>query len=696
MTIITLQFLGFCLVVMYIVIAFDDFIWDVFTLVNGFFSRKTIVALSTLTENPPKLIALTIAAWKEDNVIKDVIENILDSQIYPQSMYHIFIGVYPNDSPTIAEVLELEEKYPNIHVVINYKAGPTTKAQNLNYVFLKVKEFEAEKNWKFSAITVHDSEDIVHPYEFLFTNYLIDTYPALQFPVFPMMKKPTLKNFFKTLTVNTYADEFAENHFITMVNRHKSGAFVPSAGTGFSLSRETIELLGDEVLPVDSLTEDYKLSLTLYEEGIQMYYVMQRLKRVNNSGKIVWDYIATRSIFPSTYKTAVRQKTRWITGITMQSYEMKEIFKNNMSFVGRYSIYKDQKAKIVNLLSPIGYPILIYFIVSLFRPMQAIYPSQSLAWYLGLVVSLIAIERQFMRGLALYNVYGLKTTFYGVFFPPLLPIRIVWGNTINFVSTLKAYQKVRKLKKDQKQKNKAPQIKEAANLTIDKVDKTLVIDKAEKNAKKENATGPKIVKWDKTDHSFVDGRVLQGYRRKLGDALIERDYLSPSQVNSVLRKNLKDMTLGDFLIKQGLVNEDQLIEALSHVNGIQVITDLLLDSYDLSLVSDLIEENFLREFKALPILRRDNTVVIACTYENYEKLESYIDSDSWDIILVLARKTTIENGLYQMFESNTSSPCPYCEKRRDLSLEQIVIIKNYAHLLNQEEEQIASSMGLSV
>ncbi len=129
------------------------------------------------------------------------------------------------------------------------------------------------------------------------------------------------------MTTNTYVDEFAENHFVTMVNRHRSGAFVPSAGTGFSLSRDTIDSLGDSVLPENSLTEDYKLSLTLYEQGLQMYYVMERIRRVTWEGKVKWDYIATRSIFPNTFVKAVKQKTRWILGITMQSYRFKDIFK---------------------------------------------------------------------------------------------------------------------------------------------------------------------------------------------------------------------------------------------------------------------------------------------------------------------------------------------------------------------------------
>ena len=68
----------------------------------------------------------------------------------------------------------------------------------------------------------HDAEDVVHPNEFKMTNYLIDDYDALQFPVFPLQRMPRLRLFFKTLTSTTYADEFAEHHFRTTQLNHKS------------------------------------------------------------------------------------------------------------------------------------------------------------------------------------------------------------------------------------------------------------------------------------------------------------------------------------------------------------------------------------------------------------------------------------------------------------------------------------------
>ena len=58
----------------------------------------------------------------------------------------------------------------------------------------------------------------------------------------------------------------------------------PTAGTGFALSRVALDRFGDgDILPQDSLTEDYRMSLTLYEAGVPLYYVLERIPRVNAS-----------------------------------------------------------------------------------------------------------------------------------------------------------------------------------------------------------------------------------------------------------------------------------------------------------------------------------------------------------------------------------------------------------------------------
>jgi adsorption protein B len=177
----------------------DDFIWDIVSLAHRRSYMKQLIDLHLLDRQPPRLLAVIVAAWHEENVIGDVIENMFESVNYPRSMYHIFLGVYPNDDATVAVARELAEKHANVHVIINELPGPTSKAQNINYVIRQIKEFENKHKWCFAALTIHDSEDVVHPYEFKVTNYLLKKYSAIQFPVFPLMQMPRFGNFFKNI-----------------------------------------------------------------------------------------------------------------------------------------------------------------------------------------------------------------------------------------------------------------------------------------------------------------------------------------------------------------------------------------------------------------------------------------------------------------------------------------------------------------
>lgn len=660
-----LYIIGLVIASFYILTGFDDFIWDIVTLIKACKYKNVDLDIKELDSVPPKLIAVLIAAWHEENVLERVIDNIIVSQIYPKTMYHIFLGLYPNDIETVEVAKMLEKKYPNIHCVINYKDGPTTKAQNLNYVIKQIKEFEKDNNYRFALFTVHDSEDVVHPYELRVTNYLIDKYPALQFPVFPLIKKPKLSKFFKNITTNTYADEFAENHFIAMVNRHRSGAFVPSAGTGFSLSRETIESLGDSVLPEDNLTEDYKLSLTLYKHGLQMYYVMERIKRVNWEGEIKWDYIATRSIFPNTFKAAVKQKTRWILGITMQSFQAKNLFNKDMPLIGRYSLYKDQKAKFINLFSGIGYPILIYFIISLFVPMTPIYPIYSFSWFLILFVTLMMLNRQLLRAISLYNVYGFKSVFYGVLFPPLVPIRIVWGNIINFTATVRAH--IQYLKKDIK----------------------------ENQLKVQEDKEEKIFAWAKTEHDFLDADVLVRYQRKLGDILIEKGYIEPELLKDILKVQPDESRLGTYLMEKNIINENQVVECLSVLSNEPYLFEESLKFYRISELSKECANFSWEQDSAIPLYRNNEVTVFAYCKKSplnlREKLMTICDTD---VHLILASCETIKKGL-MIIENQLEHKTTTNIIEKEHSIEQVLLIRNYASLLNKDEEDVLRMMGLS-
>ncbi len=663
----TLYVIGLILVILYLIIGFDDFLWDIFSLTKRRKYIKSRFDFKSLRTPPPKLLAITIGAWNEAEVIEDVIDNLIASIQYPKSMYHIFVGVYPNDKETVEKVSKLEKIFKNVHMVVNPLEGPTSKAQNINNVITVIKSFEQTNSVTFASITLHDAEDVVHPYELIVTNYLIDKYSALQFPVFPLMQMPSFKNFFKNLTLGTYADEFAENHFITMVGRCSTGAFVPSAGTGLALSRKVFDLFDtDEIFPSDSLTEDYRLSLTLFEKGLSMYYVLDPIPRVSNDNKIVYDYVATRSMFPDTFKKAVRQKTRWILGITMQSVKLKDVLDNNkLSFIARYSVYRDLKAKVGNLLCFIGYPVFIYFIVSIFVNLPPIYPKYSLSWYLGVVVTILMIERQTSRAVAISNVYGFKMMFFSCFFPPVLPIRIIWGNIINFVATFNAYKQ---------------------NLL---------------NSKKEKKTKTKQIKWAKTDHTFIPKSILKRYHRTFGDILIERDIINPENLKIALSKKPSDTYIGNYLLQEKIITEEQHLAVLALIKGIIFVNMGDFSNYDLLSFKAKFDFELLNELMVLPILYYNNTYVIAYCEKSPIDAQTILREKLDQDIKLISTLTTIEmvkEGLEIMSSMEDTS----FEKTIALELlnenkinaEQYILACNYAISLEKSVDEVLEIMGL--
>ncbi len=676
---------GLMLVILYFLMGIDDFIWDIITVFKRLGNNNNKLNLENLEKQPPKILAVVIAAWQESNVIEDVIDNFIESTQYPKSMYHIFLGVYPNDDLTVDAAKALSKKYSNVHTIINGTPGPTCKAQNLNYVISKIKKFEIDKNWRFASISVHDSEDVVHPYELKVTNYLIGKYPALQFPVFPLMQKPTFRNFFKNLTTSTYADEFSENHFTTMVSRCRAGAFVPSAGTGFALSRETIDSFGDDdVLPEGSLTEDYRLSLTLYQKGISMLYVLERLPRVTDDNKIVWDYIATRSIFPNTFKTAVKQKTRWILGITMQSFSFRDIFRSkDLGFVGKYSLYKDSKAKIGNLVNLLGYPFLIYFLLSFIMDLPAIYPKYTFSWYMSLVITIMMIERQLFRAFAIYNVYGVRSVFFSCLFPPLIPIRFVWGNIINFTATVRAY--------NQSFNKRGPIIKAIEKIKVKELFKA--------NGTSKNLKKKKVFAWAKTDHAFLEKDILIRYHRKIGDILLEKGYIAPDNLKLALQESVEsNVSIGNVLLKKELITEGQLLCALSSVKQIQYIEMESLQYYEFSKYNLEFNQSLLKELLIFPLLKTPKGYVVVFCDDSHLYAQTFL-KENYNIAIkpVFASREVIEKGIEMIYSNNQNTPSSsvvldlYHENK--INYEQVIISNNYIKRMGAEK--LMAYMGLA-
>ncbi|MEO6092538.1 MAG: glycosyltransferase family 2 protein, partial [Novosphingobium sp.] len=154
-----------------------------------------------------------------------------------------------------------------------------------------------------------------HPAALAAIDRTLERYDFVQLPVRPQPQRSS------RWVAGHYADEFTEAHAKTLVVRSALGAAIPAAGVGCGLSRAALERLArhrageGEAGPFarDSLTEDYELGLVLARHGARSCFLRAR----DSSGAL----IATRAFFPATLPQAVRQKTRWIHGIALQSWD---------------------------------------------------------------------------------------------------------------------------------------------------------------------------------------------------------------------------------------------------------------------------------------------------------------------------------------------------------------------------------------
>lgn len=506
----------------------DDFFIDLYDFFRRTYRRLFVMPkYERLTENhllrpEEQPAALMVPAWNEAGVIRKMLENTLQTLNY--SNYHVFVGTYPNDTGTQKEVEIVRERYENVHRVVCPKDGPTNKADCLNWIYQGIRVMEKEKNLRFEIFVIHDSEDILHPLSFKLFNYLIPRKDMVQLPVLPLESK------WYQFTAGHYLDEFAENHFKDMMVRERLAGTIPSAGVGCAFSRRAFDRIaedrGNQLFNIDSLTEDYDFGFRLKQYDLKQVFVIQAIQRTMTR-KSFWngrsrqvkvkEYIATREYFPRTFRQSVRQKTRWVLGICLQGWA-------NLGWSGgiwiKYMLFRDRKGLLTNLVNVLGYiVVLALLLIQMFSPGSYRYPplveQGTWLWYLILADTFFLVVRWFQR------VYHVRR-FYG-WGQALLSIpRQVWGNVINSAASARAvYTFLCSL-----------------------------------------LTGKKIT-WDKTAHVFPSESELTAFRRKLGDLLLEKRFITVHQLDEALRRQQEwKRPLGAILLEMGLVQEGALIQVL--------------------------------------------------------------------------------------------------------------------------------------
>lgn len=306
---------------------------------------------------PEKKIAIMVANWHESDVIGRMVAGNLSNIEYKNFVF--FLGVYPNDHETLAEAKKLEEKYSRVVVVVNEKAGPTSKGQMLNQIVRYIFKKEREEGIVFDALMMHDSEDVIHPFSLHLVNYELESADFIQIPVFSFNLP------WKEFIGSSYQDEFAEGHTKDLLVRERLGGGVPSAGTGTAISRSLVkELLAKQhgdFLVEGALTEDYFLGLTVDEFHRKSHFACYQLSLKPEERSLFGisnNFIATYEYFPKKIQNSIKQKTRWTIGIAFQG---AQYLGWKGSLIKKYFFYRDRKGPISNLISVSSILLVIYF-----------------------------------------------------------------------------------------------------------------------------------------------------------------------------------------------------------------------------------------------------------------------------------------------------------------------------------------------
>lgn len=405
----------------------DDLFVDLYYWFHHLFAKKkfnkyTYASAEKLHDIAEKPIAIFTPAWHEYDVIEQMLTNACQTIQYKN--YDIFVGVYPNDPETIAKVEAVSKRFPNVHAVVSENPGPSTKADNLNQIHEGMLRWENRTGVRYDIILMHDAEDIIHPMSLKINNALIPEYDMVQLPVFPLDASHA------SLVHWTYADEFAEYHTKDLFVRQHFSGFVPSAGVGTAFNRWLVEFIGTSyaknIFRINSLTEDYDLALRLALGKANLLFTYKPFG-IN---------VATRGYFPHTVKAAIRQKTRWIIGICLQSWKTIG-WKGDARF--RFVLYRDRKAVISNAINFCAYVVITYLMLyeairfgfEAYQQLPPIVRKGTLLWTLVVIDSLLMLWRIMHRFIAVRRVYSLWAALLSI-------IRLPISNIINFSATFRA------------------------------------------------------------------------------------------------------------------------------------------------------------------------------------------------------------------------------------------------------------------
>ncbi len=469
--------------------------------------RREPTALERPAGVPPRSIAIFVPLWHEHAVIEKMLAHNIGAIRYPD--YHFFVGAYPNDAPTRNAIERAAERYPNVHLALCPHEGPTSKADCLNWIYQNLALYEEKSGEFFDIVVTHDAEDLIHPEALRWINYHAAKYDFIQIPVLALATP------LGALIHGVYCDEFAECHSRDMVVRSEYGCFLPGAGVGTGYRREALEKLAaansNRVFEPVALTEDYECGLRLHRLGCsQMFLPLTRLSAAEGG------FLATREFFPKSWRTALRQRTRWVMGISLQGWE-RFGWRGTPGDV--YWLWRDRKGLIGSPLGVLANAMFFYGVATALWTRAGAFDTRLAVATLTLQAFRIAVRMAFTARV------------YGWIFACGVPVRAFFANALNAAATVCALVRY-----------------SAATMQ------------------------GQPLRWLKTEHAYPSRAALLTHRRRLGEILVGAGYVNAAALRETLAvSNPKSLRLGERLVHRGLLTEDRLYEALSLQQGLPTV-----------------------------------------------------------------------------------------------------------------------------
>ncbi len=492
--------------------ALDDLVLDALWLLRllrermrrGKLSRRPAVAAPAAP--PERPFAILIPCWREAEVIASMLDHNLAALRY--SKYRVFVGVYPNDPATVAAVGQAAARHAKLHLVCLPHDGPTSKADCLNWICRAVEEEEQSMGQQFACVVLHDAEDLIHPDALGLLNARLDEAHFLQLPVLAL-PTPAWE-----LTHGVYCDDFAESQSKDLHTRQLAGAFVPGCGVGTALRGDALRQLAlryGQVFDPRCLTEDYDLGLRVFKLGLNQLFLPLLYDR--------GEPLATREYFPRRWAQAVRQRSRWIAGNSLQGWERHGW---HGPWQQLWFLWRDRKGL---WGSPLSLLCNLLFVAGLVT--WGLHLALGGPW----VISSVLRVRPWLAWILAFNFIlvgfrlpvrmAVSGRIYGLSFALWAPVRLFWANLINACATVRAL-----------------------------------------GLFAESKLRGRRLAWTKTSHAYPTPGSLLAHKRSLPEIFEFLGFGPAHFYEQALAARPASTPVEDFFLDQGLVTEEQFMDAL--------------------------------------------------------------------------------------------------------------------------------------